>query len=90
MWSDRDVAPDEDLLDLDYMLALSLQNDGESMAGGVESNRALQKTFRATVNENFTPDTSPVDNPGQMGKHVAQYTLAVSVNILIIRWSYFL
>lgn len=75
MWSDRDVTPDEDLLDLDYMLALSLQNDGEPMAGGVESNRELQKTFRATVNENFTPDTSPVDNPGQMGKLLLLSTL---------------
>lgn len=72
VWSNRDITPDADLLHLDYMLALSLQSDGDSMAGSVEATRALQETFSTTVNENFTPDMSPVDSPGQMGKHIAQ------------------
>ncbi|XP_003975006.2 TRAF-type zinc finger domain-containing protein 1 [Takifugu rubripes] len=67
VWSNRDVTPDADLLHLDYMLALSLQSDGDSVAGSVEATRALQETFSTTVNENFTPDMSPVDSPGQMG-----------------------
>lgn len=84
LWSSRDLTPDEDLLDLDYMLALSLQNDGESMAGGVEPNYTFEKTFSTSVNPDFTPGTSPVGNTAQMGKHFAHYTLNLYVNISII------
>lgn len=83
-WSSRDLTPDEDLLDLDYMLALSLQNDGESMAGGVEAPCEFEKMFSTSVNANFTSGTNPVANAAQMVKHVAQYTLNFYVSISII------
>lgn len=83
-WSSRDLTPDEDLLDLDYMLALSLQTDGESMAGGVEAPCEFAKMFSTSVNANFTSGTSPVANAAQMVKHVAQYTLNLFVSISII------
>ncbi|XP_030273803.1 TRAF-type zinc finger domain-containing protein 1 [Sparus aurata] len=37
-WPHSELTLDEDTSGLDYMLALSLQSDGESMAGGVEGN----------------------------------------------------
>lgn len=76
VWASRDLVPDEDSLDLDYMLALSLQNDGESTSGGVEATCGFEKAFSTSVNVNLTPGTSPVDHPGQTSKHVAQLTFA--------------
>ncbi|CAG08456.1 unnamed protein product, partial [Tetraodon nigroviridis] len=60
----------EDLLDLDYMLALSLQGDREPLAGGVKASSALEKTFSTSVNANTSPGTSPVGTAAQMGKDI--------------------
>lgn len=66
------------------MLALSLQNDGESMTGGVEAPSEFAKTFSTSGNANSIPGTSPVANAAHMSKHVAQYTSNFYVNISII------
>lgn len=34
VWPNRELTPDEDSSGLDYMLALSLQSDGELLSGG--------------------------------------------------------
>lgn len=71
-WPHSDFTLDGDSSGLDYMLALSLQSDGESMAGGVDGNlwsgiwdHKIGKSSNASVNSppnnnypNFTTDTS--------------------------------
>ncbi|KAM4576999.1 TRAF-type zinc finger domain-containing protein 1, partial [Odontesthes bonariensis] len=73
-WPPSERAPDEDSSGLDYMLALSLQSDGESVAGGVEgdmwtdiwdhkigkSNTSVNSSFPTPNNNypNFTVGTS--------------------------------
>lgn len=56
-WSHSELTQDEDSSGLDYMLALSLQSDGESLPGGVESNlwsgiwdHKIEKTTNTSVN----------------------------------------
>ncbi|KAM8866313.1 TRAF-type zinc finger domain-containing protein 1 isoform 2-T2 [Synchiropus picturatus] len=68
---------DEDSSGLDYMLALSLQSDGESMAGGLDENvwsdiwdHTLEKSTypRTSVNNNypdFTSHTNVFSDPDQ-------------------------
>lgn len=82
-WSHSEFTPDEDSSGLDYMLALSLQSDGESMAGGVEGNlwsgiwdHKIEKTSNTSVTTPLSPPnnnypnftTSAVEDHGQTGK----------------------
>lgn len=61
-WPHSDLSLDEDSTGLDYMLALSLQSDGESVAGGVESNlwsgiwdHKTEKTSNTSLSSPFSP-----------------------------------
>lgn len=82
-WPHSELTLDEDTSGLDYMLALSLQSDGESMAGGVEGNlwsgiwdHKIDKN--TSVNSplsppnnnypNFTTGTSALQDHDQAGK----------------------
>ncbi|XP_045891155.1 TRAF-type zinc finger domain-containing protein 1 isoform X1 [Micropterus dolomieu] len=60
-WPHSELTLDEDSSGLDYMLALSLQSDGESVAGGVEGNvwsgiwdHKFGKTFNTSVNSSLS------------------------------------
>lgn len=68
-WSHSEFTPDEDSSGLDYMLALSLQSDSESMAGGVEGNlwsgiwdHKIEKTPNTSVNTPLTPPNNNYPN----------------------------
>ncbi|CAG5923367.1 unnamed protein product [Menidia menidia] len=79
MWPPSEHTPDEDSSGLDYMLALSLQSDGESVAGGVDgsvwsdiwhhsfgkSNTSVNSSLSPPNNNypNFTGGTSTSVNP---------------------------
>lgn len=59
----------EDSSGLDYMLALSLQSDGESVAGGVEGNlwsgiwdHKIGKTSNTSVNSPLSPPNNNYPN----------------------------
>lgn len=61
-WPHGDQTHDDDSSGLDYMLALSLQSDGESVAGGVEGNlwsdiwdHKIGKTSITSVNSPLSP-----------------------------------
>ena len=61
-WPHGDQTHDEDSSGLDYMLALSLQSDGESVAGGVDGNlwsdiwdHKIGKTSNPSVNSPLVP-----------------------------------
>lgn len=63
-WPHSKLTPDEDSSGLDYMLALSLQSDGESLAGGVEGNlwsgsgiwdHKIEKTSNSSINTPLSP-----------------------------------
>ncbi|XP_040898727.1 TRAF-type zinc finger domain-containing protein 1 [Toxotes jaculatrix] len=67
MWQHGDHTHDEDSSGLDYMLALSLQSDGESVAGGVEGNlwsdiwdHKIERTSNTSVNS--SPLSPPNNN----------------------------
>ncbi|XP_029018118.1 TRAF-type zinc finger domain-containing protein 1 isoform X2 [Betta splendens] len=61
VWPYSGQAQDEDSSGLDYMLALSLQSDGESVAGGVEGkwsdiwDHAAGKTSNTSINPSLRP-----------------------------------
>ncbi|XP_010730835.3 TRAF-type zinc finger domain-containing protein 1 isoform X2 [Larimichthys crocea] len=68
-WPHSELTLDEDSSGLDYMLALSLQNDGESVAGGVEGNlwsgiwdHKIGKTSNASVNSPLSPPNNNYPN----------------------------
>ena len=83
-WPHSDFTLDEDSSGLDYMLALSLQSDGDSVAGGVEGNlwsgiwdHKIGKTSNTSNSPlsppnnnypNFTTSTSAVQDHDQTGK----------------------
>ncbi|XP_020506374.1 TRAF-type zinc finger domain-containing protein 1 isoform X1 [Labrus bergylta] len=65
-WPHSELTEDQDSSGLDYMLALSLQSDGESVAGGVEGNlwsgiweNKIGKTSNTSIN---SPLTTPNNN----------------------------
>ncbi|XP_029296313.1 TRAF-type zinc finger domain-containing protein 1 isoform X2 [Cottoperca gobio] len=68
-WPQSDLTLDADSSGLDYMLALSLQSDVESMAGGVEGNlwsgiwdHKIGKTSNTSVNSLLSPPNNNYPN----------------------------
>lgn len=69
MWPHSELSLDEDSSGLDYMLALSLQSDGESVAGGVEGNlwsgiweNKIGKSSNSFVNSPLSPPNNNYPN----------------------------
>lgn len=64
-WLNRGLNPDEDPSGLDYMLALSLQSDGELLAGngdGTQWSRMWDYNERMSNIPSFTPLSLPNNN----------------------------
>ncbi|XP_074527479.1 TRAF-type zinc finger domain-containing protein 1 isoform X1 [Halichoeres trimaculatus] len=68
-WPHSEFTVDEDSSGLDYMLALSLQSDGDSVAGGVEGNLwsgiwddKIGKTSNTSINSSFIPPNNNYSN----------------------------
>ncbi|XP_078106891.1 TRAF-type zinc finger domain-containing protein 1 isoform X3 [Sander vitreus] len=68
-WPQSELTLGNDSSGLDYMLALSLQSDGESVAGGVEGNlwsgiwdHKIGKTSNTSVNSPFSPPNNNFPN----------------------------
>lgn len=68
-WPQSELPLDEDSSGLDYMLALSLQSDGESIAGGVEGNlwsgiwdHKIGKTSNSSVHSPLSPPNNNYPN----------------------------
>ncbi|XP_019956639.2 TRAF-type zinc finger domain-containing protein 1 [Paralichthys olivaceus] len=61
-WQHVDQTRDEDSSGLDYMLALSLQSDGESVAGGIDSNLWSDIWDHKTSNTSVNSALSPPNN----------------------------
>lgn len=68
-WPQSELSLGEDSSGLDYMLALSLQSDGESVAGGVEGNlwsgiweHKIGKTSNTSVSSPLSPPNNNYPN----------------------------
>lgn len=68
-WPQSELRLDEDSSGLDYMLALSLQSDGESVAGGMEGNlwsgiwdHKIGKTSNTSINSPLSPPNNNYPN----------------------------
>uniref|UniRef100_UPI0037E8FD8D TRAF-type zinc finger domain-containing protein 1 isoform X1 n=2 Tax=Semicossyphus pulcher TaxID=241346 RepID=UPI0037E8FD8D len=68
-WPHSELTVDEDSSGLDYMLALSLQSDGDSVAGGVEGNlwsgiweNKIGKTSNTSINSPLSPPNNNYPN----------------------------
>lgn len=68
-WQQSSQAHDEDSSGLDYMLALSLQSDGESVAGGMEGSlwsdiwdHKIEKTSNTSVSSPLSPPNNNYPN----------------------------
>ncbi len=97
-WPNSELVPDEDSSGLDYMLALSLQSDGESVAGGGDDNlwsgiwyhttgkmpNTSQLTAPNNNYPNFTTGTSAVQDHDQTGKCWNRLDSVTSVYSVVI------
>ncbi|KAM9392221.1 TRAF-type zinc finger domain-containing protein 1 [Pholidichthys leucotaenia] len=89
MWSHGEHSLAEDSSHLDYMLALSLQGDGEPMTAGMDSNMWSNiwdhKTGKSntSVNSRPSPPSPPNSNYPQLGNSTSAFQEAEQTDIML-------
>lgn len=92
-WPQSELTLGDDSSGLDYMLALSLQSDGESVAGGVEGNlwsgiwdHKIGKTSNTSVNSPFSPPNNNFPNFTTGTSAVQEHDQAGKIVLIRVLW----
>lgn len=87
-WPHSGQTQDEDSSGLDYMLALSLQSDGESVAGGMEGNlwsdiwdHKIGKTSNTSISSPLSPPNNNYSNFTTSTSAVQDYDQTGKMNV---------